>query len=230
MKRMFGIMLLALLTVPLVASDFAVKEIKGTVDVRRGISEEWKALQAGDVLKPEDTIRTGKNSFLRVVVDGKQVRVPERTMVDISDFRELTQEEFLLKLAMENILAVPPRENGFMAIPRTTVIHGTEAKEPMNEKVTIEPGIMQLQGAKLLYDNMFYATSILKTKETLRLYPDLLTNIDARLRVASAFESMKLTNEALTEYSGMLSENIPAQQKSVAQKAIERIRKMQNRR
>jgi len=228
MKRLLNVMALMVFALPLLANEYTVKEVKGTVEVRRGVSEEWKALQEGDLLRPEDTIRTGKKSSARIVVDGKQLRIPEGIMVDISDFRQMSQEEFLLKLAMENILAVPPREDGSIAIPRTTVIHGTEAKETTDEQVKVEPGIMQLQGAKLLYENQFYATSVLKTKATFRVYPSLQANVDARMRVANAFETMKLTNEALTEYSRMLSEELSAQQKTTVQKSVERIRNTQN--
>ena len=230
MKRIMTTVFCLFFAVPMVsllANDVTVKELKGTVEIRRGISEEWKALQAGEMLRPEDTIRTGKNASVRVLVDGKQLRVPENTMVDISDFRHMGQEEFLLKLAMENILAVPPREDGSLTIPRTTVIHGTDARESSNEQLGTGAGLMQLQGAKLLYENSFHATSILKAKETFRLYPDLQTNIDARMRIATSFETMKLSNEALTEYSGLLGEQLPDLQKRAVQKAIERIRSAQ---
>jgi hypothetical protein len=40
---------------------------------------------------------------------------------------------------------------------------------------------------------------------------------------------MRLTNEAMTEYSGLLSEELPALQKKAVQKAIERIRTIQSR-
>ncbi len=216
---------------PLLANSYVVKAVKGTVEVRRGVAEEWKTVQVGDVLRPEDTMRTGKKSSAAIAVDGKQLAVPEQTMVDISDFRQMTQAEFLLKLAMENILAVPPRDNGTMTIPRTTVLHGAEAgKESAGSVTKVDAGVMQLKGAKLLYDNAYYATSVLKTKETYRLYPDLQSNIDSRIRMASAFEKMKLANEALAEYSGLQKDQLPAQQQATVKSAIERIRKVQNRR
>lgn len=215
---------------PLLANSYAVKGVKGTVEVRRGVAEEWKTVHVGDVLRPEDTMRTGKKSSASLAVDGKQLTVPEQTMVDISDFRQMTQEEFLLKLAMENILAVPPRDNGKMTIPRTTVLHGAEVgKESAGSETKVDAGVMQLQGAKLLYDNAYYATSVLKTKETYRLFPGLQLNVDSRLRMASAFEKMKLMNEALAEYSGVMKDQLPVQQQVAVKSAIERIRKTQNR-
>jgi hypothetical protein len=231
MNRLIRIVVVALLLpLPLMASTYVVKAVKGMVEVRHGVSEEWRALKGGELLKPEDTMRTGKKSSATITLDGKTLTIPEQTMVDLSDFRQMTQEEFLLKLAMENILAVPPRENGPMAIPRTTILHGSEVeREKASGMPNTEEGIMQLQGAKLLYDHAYYATSILKTKETLRLFPDLQGDTNARLRMARAFEQLKLTNEALAEYSTLLNETLPETQRALIQSSIQRLRALQSR-
>lgn len=231
MNHVVRLLILMVIAVPLVASTAVVKSVRGTVEVRRGVSEEWRAIKAGDLLKPEDTMRTGKLSSATIQVDGKQLTIPAQTMVDLSDFRQMSQEEFLLKLAMENILAVPPRDHDKLSIPRTTILHGTGAgRENTGGQQRIEMGIMQLQGAKFLYDNAFYATSILKTKETFRLYPDLQERIDARLRVATAFERMKLPKQAVEEYAALLSEKLSPEQKEKVQTSLQRLRNTQSHR
>jgi hypothetical protein len=231
MKHVVNLLVLMVVAVPVWASTYVVKSVRGTVEMRRGVSEEWKAVKAGDQLKPEDTMRTGKQSSATIQLDGKQVTIPAQTMVDLSDFRQMSQEEFLLKLAMENILAVPPRENGTLATPRTTILHGTDAgKENVGVPQPVEPGLMQLQGAKLLYDNSFYATSILKTKETFRLYPDLQERVDVRLRVATAFERMKLTKQAIEEYTALLAQKLSPEHKETVQSSLQRLRKTHSRR
>ncbi|MCI0707065.1 MAG: hypothetical protein L0Y80_06260 [Ignavibacteriae bacterium] len=228
----------------LAADDAVVKEVRGAVEVRRGVSEEWNILQAGEYLRPEDTIRTGKNSAARILVEGRQIRIPAQTIVDVSDFRNIGLEEFLLRLAMENILSLPQREESSVSIvpaaeaaepleepelPETPQAPVMEENEPSGtEQAEANEGAMLLQGAKLLYDNAFYATSILQTKETFRLYPALQFDINARMRVAYAFESMRLLNEALTVYSGLLGEQLPTQERAAVQGAIERIRNLQN--
>ncbi len=225
MKRMTTIMLMCIVALPLLAND-VVKSVRGTVEVRRGVSEEWKPVRAGELLRPEDTMRTGKKSTAVLVVGARQYTVPEMTMVDVADFRQLTEEEFFLKLAMENILAVPPRKNQQLSIPSTSVMRGADrGGEVSASAVNDEYGIMQIRGAKLLYDNAFYATSVLKTKETLRLFPSLKSNIDARIRTAQAFERMKLTKEATTEYALLLAEKLPASKRQRVQTALDRLRK-----
>jgi hypothetical protein len=126
---------------------------------------------------------------------------------------------------MENILAVPPREKDELAIPSATVLHGeNKSKTDLAVSTDGKVGEMQLHGARVLYDNTYYATSILKSKETLRTHPEVRSNYDARLTVAMAFEKMRLTKEAITEYSLLSKENLPAPQAKKVQSALDKLK------
>lgn len=226
MKRIVTSALLGLFAIPVLANDFTVKTVRGTVEVRRGVNEEWKKLKAGDILKPEDTMRTGKSAAATIESVNKTLSVPELTMIDISDVRNLTQEEFLLKLAMENILAVPEREENETILPSTTVLRGSNKEKEFGGDVRpLEVGTMQLQGARVLFDNAFFGTSILKTKETFRTYPELKSNYDARILTAQAFEKMRLTNEAVAEYALLAKEHLTPAQQKVVQGSIGRLKR-----
>ncbi len=228
MKRVGALLMLAAFTFPLFANTFEVKAVKGTVEVRKGVSEEWTTVSVGDILRPEDTMRTGKKSSAVIAFDGKRLTIPEQTMLDLSDFRQMSQEEFLLKLAMENILAVPPREQNGIVIPSVTILHGGEvSKESTVPEANPEVGAMQIQGARVLYDNAFYESSVLKAKETVRKYPELPSRYDARLMIASAFEKLKFYSEALTEYLLLSTEDLPSAKKQQAQSSIARLKKRQ---
>jgi hypothetical protein len=227
MKTFFGIALLAcILTNTLLGNSFTVKTVKGIVEVRHGVSEEWKRVKVGDLLKPEDSMRTGKNSSATVFVDQKKsIAIPELSLIDLSDLRQLNQEDFLLKLAMENILSVPAREDQNLALPNAAVIHGSDkSKNDTEQKSNINVGEMQLHGTKVLFDNSFFATSILKSKETMRKYPELKLNYDTRLMIAAAFEKMRLKNEAIKEYTLLISEPLPPAQIKTVQESIERLK------
>jgi hypothetical protein len=225
---MFWVAVLSLLVMPLLAADFTVKAVRGAVEVRRGVTEEWRKVRIGDLLKPEDSMRTGPGASATIEMEKRRLVVPELTILDISDVRQLTQEDFLMKLAMENILAVPPREKDELAIPSATVLHGeSKAKSDLAVSSDSKVGEMQLHGARVLYDNSYYATSILKSKETLRTHPEVRTNYDARLTVAMAFEKMKLTKEAITEYSVLSREDLPAPQAKKVQNALENLKRAQ---
>lgn len=220
-----SLILICLFMSPVLAKDFTVKSVKGIVEVRRGVSEEWKKVKLGDLLKPEDSMRTGENSSATVETDTRQISVPPMTIIDFSDLRQLSREDFLLKLAMENILAVPPRDRDAIEIPSAAVLHGTN-KEKENAPVYTDQtvGRMHLQGAKVLFDNGYYATSILKSKATFRTSPELRSDFDSRITVALAFEKLKLDNEAITEYSLLGKEGLPAAQMKVVQTSLERLK------
>ena len=223
--RILWFAMLSLLVLPLLAADFTVKAVKGTVEVRRGVMEEWRKAKVGDLLKPEDSMRTGPGASATIEIDKRKLMVPELTILDISDVRQLSQEDFLLKLAMENILAVPPREKDEIAIPSATVLHGeNKSKTDLPVSTDGKVGEMQLHGARVLYDNSYYATSILKSKETLRTHPEVRSDYDARFTVAMAFEKMKLTREAITEYSLLSKENLPALQAKKVQSALDKLK------
>jgi hypothetical protein len=223
--RLLWVLLATLVTLQLQAADFVVKAVKGNVEVRRGVTEEWKKVKVGDLLKPEDSMRTGPGSSATIEADKKKLTVPEMTILDISDVRQLSQEDFLLKLAMENILAVPPREKDELTIPSATVLHGkdmSKSDQPVFPEGKV--GEMELKGARVLYDNSYFATAVLKSKETLRTHPDLRSNLDVRLMIASAFEKMKLTKEAITEYSLLSKENLPAPTAKKVQQSLEKLK------
>jgi hypothetical protein len=223
--RLLWIVIAGLLAVPLRAGDFVVRATKGSVEVRKGVTEEWKKVKVGDLLKPEDSMRTGPGSSATVEFDKRKLTVPEMTILDISDVRQLSQEDFLLKLAMQNILSVPPRERDELSIPSATVLHGDNAaKSNVQVFSDANVGEMELHGARVLFDNSYYATAILKSKETLRTHPELKSNFDARLTIATAFEKMKLTKEAVTEYSLLAKENLATAQAKKVQIALERLK------
>jgi hypothetical protein len=167
----------------------------------------------------------GPGSTATIEADKRRLTIPEMTILDISDVRQLSQEDFLLKLAMENILAVPPRQQEDLSIPSATVLHGAN-KGKTDELVLTDTkvGEMELHGARVLFDNTYYATSVLKSKETFRTHPELKSDLDARLMVAFAFEKMKLTKEAVTEYSLLSKENLSGAQAKQVQSALERLK------
>jgi hypothetical protein len=209
-------------------AQFKVVNVKGDVSVRHGVNEQWVAVAQGDVLKPEDSIRLAKKSSATLLTENKtRLQIPEMTVLDLSDLRMLTQEELLLKLAMERVRIVPDkgRENDFH-IPRTTTMHGSNmGASDAGLPVGVNTGVMQINGVKVLYNNGFYATSVLKAKEIFRLVPQTAAMIDARLLVAGALEKMDVKAEALTEYTEIAREQLSQSQRSVVEGKIAQLKR-----
>jgi hypothetical protein len=89
----------------------------------------------------------------------------------------------------------------------------------------VNTGVMQINGVKVLYNNGFYATSVLKAKEIFRLVPQTAAMIDTRLLVAGALEKMDVNAEALTEYTEISREQLTQSQRSVVEGEIAQLKK-----
>ncbi len=214
------------LTILLASTAFGSEKItmqkaQGDVTMRAGVAEIWTRVQAGDELKPDATVRTGKQSTALIVAAAKRLTVPPEVMLDISDIRELTQEELMLKLTMEKVRASSYKwKDDALKITNTTAPHGEakDKKQPLAES-NPEIGAMQMKGARVLFENAFYSTGALKALDVLRRYPSL-GKFENRLLVAQSLEKANLKSEALNEY--VVLANSPATSKD--QKELLQIR------
>lgn len=228
MKKISLVLVLILGLAINIFADIKLLSVKGDVKVRRGVSEHWQQIKAGEILKLEDALFIGSKSSAAVSVDGqKKIALPEKTIVEISDLRYLTKEELLLKLAMERIIAVPQQDRRDELMPaQTTVIHGEKKSETSAvAKPTFENALKMLNGAKLLFENNFYGTCALRVREVLRIHPTIETSIEYKLLTANSFEKAELYDEALSEYVSIQSENLSAKQKQTINQNIERLKK-----
>ncbi len=208
--------------------EVKIISLHGNVAVRHGIQEEWISAAVGDVLKPDDSIESGKNSSITLLIDGKtKFTIPESVIIDISDLRVVTQDELLLKIAMENIRTIPrDKRDNELYVPRITTVHG-ENMGNASKKITLstEIGLKQLKGSKILFDNKYYATSILKAKEVFRIYPELKIRTEFHLMVAEAFEKLNLLEEALSEYINLSHEQLSTKEKKFVAEKIDSLKK-----
>lgn len=223
------------------ATDFVVRKVSGDVSVRHGVAEEWTTVKPGDVLRPHDTMKTGKKAsavLAEVLEDGKDGRksgkpralsLPEEVIVDLSDIREISQEELMLKLAMEKVRSSPYQwKKDELNIPNTTVIHGGQGRlslSPRREN-EMEEGVYQLNGTKVLYENGLYPSCVLRMMYVFRLYPALGESFENRLLVAEALDKSNLDGEALSEYVALaISENTSPAQKDLVQERITELKR-----
>jgi hypothetical protein len=232
MRTLVAVISLLLLTGAAALAEITVVSVRGDIKVRRGAEEQWHAVAAGDVVKPEDSMMSGRASFAILTVDGAtRLALPEMVIVDCSDLRTLTQEELLLKLAMEGIRALPQQKRGGgrdIAVPKTTTTHGARNEPDRPLSPGSESGVtLQLNGTKVLHRHGFFATMVLRAKEVFRLAPELQKRTDVRLMVADAFEQMRLTGEALGEYRALAKEKLTAGDRSLVEGKIAELKKKQ---
>jgi hypothetical protein len=158
----------------------------------------------------------------------KTITLPPLVMVDVSDIRDLTQEELMLKLTMEKVRSSSYQwKSDDLRIPNAGVVHGGHAStsSPLAEG-DAQSGKFLLNGTRVLYDNGYYATAVLKVMEVFRRYPTLGSTYENRLLLAEALEKANLRGEAITEYS-MLSglTGLTAAQQAHVQTKLQQLRK-----
>jgi hypothetical protein len=211
------------------AQGIVVQRLQGEVAVRHGVTEEWTNVVVGDVLRPDDSMKTGKKgtAVLTAPVGStgsvKRITLPPEVIVDLSDVRELTQEELMLKLTMERVRASSYQwKSDELHIPNAAVVHGTDRSggAPLADNDP-QSGVLQWNGARVLFDNGFYSTCALKAMELFRLYPSVGAKLENHLMAAEALEKASLRGEALSEYTAMLQmEGISAVQQATVKERI----------
>jgi hypothetical protein len=229
MKRFLVIsFVLALFLMSAMAEDYVVKSVKGKAKVRHGVSEQWTDINVGDILKPEDTILTEQGgTTVLIKPSGIKLAIPEASMIDIVDLRNMSQDELLLKLAMENIRSVPSQKRtNDVNVPNTTIVHGADISKDAEvlKMAPREVGDLQIHGIEVLYNNSFYATGIIKSKSLMRLFPESKDEFTFRYQLAKAFEQVRLYDEALTEYVALSHEQLTKDQRSKLDKTIQQLK------
>lgn len=232
MKRLISV-LLAFLAMNAWGGEFRVEKTSGAVSVREGVDEAWAPVMPGDLLKPEDSMRTGPDgsAVLVALVDGggmkENISLPPNVILDLSDIRTLSKDELILKMTMEKVKASPYewKEND-LAIPNATVVHG---EKPVSENggngADIEMGNLQINGTKVLFDHGFFSTCALKSLSLFSRFPSLRESFDNRLRLAESLERTELRGEALSEYSTLAGmPGLTTDQKSLVQERIARLK------
>jgi len=218
------------------AGGITVQKTQGDVQVRRGVAEIWNTVTPGDVLRPNDTMRTGPDGSAVLSMLGensvipKRIALPAQVIIDLSDIRDLTQEELMLKLTMEKVRASSHEwKNDGLRLPNAAVVHGGDrAGSTAAAENDGRVGQMLLNGARVLFDNGFYATTVLRTMEVLRLYPALGGVFDDRLLLAQAMERAHLRGEAVAEYGAMVRmEGLTAAQQQLIHDRITALRSEQ---
>ncbi len=209
-----------------------VRKLQGDVTVRHGVTEVWSAVASGDVLRPDDSMKTGKKGSALLAVNlmkngtpsSKVITLPPEVIVDMSDIRDLTQEELMLKLTMEKVRASSYRwRNQELQIPNASVVHGqNQAQGSTPGENDLATGELQLNGARVLFQNGFYSTCALRSLEIFRLYPPLGSQFENRLMMADALAKADLRSEALNEYTELSrAGNLSAQQSAVLRERID---------
>jgi hypothetical protein len=222
------------LAVRATAGEIVVQKLQGAVSVRHGVTETWTKVAPGDVLRPDDTMKTGKKGSAVIVIPSstagtsRTVVLPGDVIVDMSDIRDLSQEELMLKLTMEKVRASSYQwKSDDLRIPSAAVVHGADKSSNLSlSESDPATGVLELNGAHVLFENGFFATCALKGMEVFRLYPPLGKEFRDRMMVAEALDKANLRGEAVNEYGAISKlDGITSEQQALVHTRIEALRK-----
>lgn len=209
--------------------QITLQKAQGEVLIRPGVAETWVKARAGEPLNPDATIKIGKQSTAVIVLPtlNKKIFLPSEVIVDISDIRQLTPEELMLKLTMERVRASSYEwKKKELDIPGTTAFRGEDRERSAAAgDGDLEVGRFQLNGTRVLYNNGFYSTSALRAMDVLRRYPPL-AQFENRLLIAEALEKAHLKGEALNEYISLSQRpDLTAEQRELVAAKIAQLKK-----
>jgi hypothetical protein len=128
---------------------------------------------------------------------------------------------------MQKVRATPQNiRNEGPQISDAAVVHGTDQnRSTVVAENDPQIGRSLLNGTKVLLDNGFYATGVLRTLEVFSMFPGLAGNVDNRLTLAGAMEKANLRGEAVAEYSAIRRmEGLSTSQAAVVTGRLEALR------
>jgi len=195
MKILF---IMLIVTSALTAQTYEAIKVKGEVKYQTDSGEKWLGLKQGDILNSNSVVTSGPNALAQIKTEKITFSLKELSAVSVINIKQLSRDELLLALAMEDMLNVPEKnENTALS----TAVYGSQEDgiNPLFIK-SDNFGIKRLNGAVQLAESGMEESAILAAKETYRKYPDVKSIPSFRIFFAVLLSKKGLYEEALKEY------------------------------
>ena len=195
MKILF---IMLIVTSALTAQTYEAIKVKGEVKYQTDSGEKWLGLKQGDILNSNSVVTSGPNALAQIKTEKITFSLKELSAVSVINIKQLSRDELLLALAMEDMLNVPEKnENTALS----TAVYGSQEDgiNPLFIK-SDNFGIKRLNGAVQLAESGMEESAILAAKETYRKYPDVKSIPSFRIFFAGLLSKKGLYEEALKEY------------------------------
>jgi tetratricopeptide (TPR) repeat protein len=221
MKKIFILSLL--FSVVALSQTYKVEKVSGIVKALTNGSDKWIEIKSGTELSPNSIISVEKNSSVKISNGSIAVTLKELSAVTISSIKQMSTEDLLLALAMENILNAPKKPNDNKS--QSTAVYGKNEMERNPLIAHTEFGIRRLNGAMQLAENGLKESAIISAKEVYRKYPDTKSLVSYRIFFADILFDKKLFEEALDEYNDILKLQLSNEQKEKVTNRIDEIKR-----
>lgn len=225
-KTIYFIAILSLLLIILAknetkSQDFTVSDIKGTVLVQKGISEEFEPVSTGDILHSSDLLVTDKNSLIQLVNESRRFILKSNSALGLNYIKEISLNDLLLALAMEEVRSIP---KGDGKVSKSTAVYGSKETNSVPESFAASSlGIKRINGARQLAESGYKEASVIAAKETFRKYPSTRQVFKDRIYFADLLRDLGLNREALTEYNDIAGMKIKPEETVLLNARIEEV-------
>jgi hypothetical protein len=222
---MKALTLILILSATIIAQTYKAVNLKGEVKSQSVTEEGWIELEEGTLLSGNEIVLTGSNSSVELVNEDFRFRLNGNSAVSVASIKEMSLDELLLALAMEDLINAPKKiEDGHSD---NTAVYGTENNSENFPDLESGPfGIKRLNGALQLASSGFTESAVVFAKETYRKYPDTKTIPRYRIYIANVLHQKGLYAEALREYKEIAELDLNKEQRSDVESFIGEINKI----
>lgn len=214
MKTLFLLMVSVVLGF---GQSYRIDKITGIVKFLNS-NDEWIKIESGIELPANSIIITEKNSSAKISGEESSINLKEESALLVSSIKQMTLDELLLALAMEDIMNAPRKKENNNG--NTTAVYGT--KEGAVEKILLSDdfGIKRIKGAKQLAENGFKESAVVTSKDIFRKYPVTKLNAGYRIYFADLLYDFGLYEEAYEEYSSIKDLTLSQTEKTIVDEKI----------
>jgi len=197
-----------------------VISVKGNVEVRRGLAEEWSPLRLGMLIRDIDTILTGEASeVILELEDGRRFRMGSNAVLDVGDLRTILEKELFLYLMSEKIDRVAPLEKKTkIQLGNVSVVHGSRLTKDSLAVASDKQQWFQKEknGARALFDNDLFTNAIIKMHKLSTQYDSIPDCGELYYYMGKSFEALEKKGQAMDHYQKAIEQCQPETKSDVA--------------
>ena len=206
------------------AQEYKAVNVKGDVKYQKGTSEEWVDLKEGTLISTDAFVSTGEKSSVKLIGKDESVMLNEMSAISVGSIKQMSTDELLLALAMEDMINVP-KTNG-KGSSNNTATYGEKEDERTINPSENNFGVKRLNGATELANSGLKESAVVFAKETFRKYPDTKKLAEQRIFFADILFDKGLYEEALREYIEIEKLDLTKEEKSKVQSKVDKINKI----
>lgn len=217
------IIIILLTVISLFGQNYKVEKVNGNIKVQISGSEEWKEVKTGNLLNSNSLLFADENSSIQISNEKGFFTLKGSSALVTGSIKEISLEELLLALAMEELLNSPKKKDKNNS--QTTAVYGTNQKNKNLDINSGDFGFIRLNGAKQLSESGYKESALLTAKEIFRKYPS--TNLIAKERIyfANILLELELFEDAYIDFENILKLKINENEEKEVNDKIEFIKK-----